>query len=467
MVIAMVLVLIGIAVALIYGVGLKPPKRPTAPKVASRTVIAQVINGQQTINAGLAAGRLMVVEGQDIWIAWSVTDATCSRICITHSADAGLHFDPTVDLTPGFHSTRCLQPSLSLNPPASLALVCVSYGDIPGVGQGSGVKNPQERTSQIQVMYLPHRAIVRPGFTFPITWETQASVSSPMFVSGDLFDAVLFLETTNHTQDRLRCWVDSSRLHLKENEVRTVPVDDDPTGAPKLGFAAAWSGGKLHVVYADGRNSPNQGDLLYYTSVTDPLNGFAPSKLIDPPADKFWQIPPSLTVGSGGELLIGSSTVVSHYFPVSYRDKLSRFGVGGLSQVTAYTREPEVWRSTDNGATWKPTLEIDDEQVEISSGGVQVAKHGDQVLTAWMENRPVTEAADIRWALTDRLGSGFTASSVVNDPPQDGSGEVLYDVAWLPDGSVCALYRDSKPLRATDHTLVLARSEPIRTKESE
>ncbi|HYE76707.1 MAG TPA: hypothetical protein VEI97_01860, partial [bacterium] len=344
---------------------------------------------------------------------------------------------------------RLLQPALALESPGQPPVIgCVVHraGTLD-----SADSSTERQPSGTSLALLRHRngewAIDGATLGSP----AGSSYSSPHpLVGPDGAVSVLFQETQARTRDHLGCWVVDGGA--------VVPVDDDPSGAPKLGFSALWADGTLHVAYADGRDNPGQGAYLYYTASADPRQGFARSRRLDPPHPRAWQAPPQLAA-QGGLLLIGSTALTHRYFPRAYRDKLRRHRVAGLYQALAYSREPVVWWSTDNGASFHRTDGIDDQDIEVSAGAVFALPRDGRVAAVWSESRPVTRPPDLRWATAGGLSHRFTATRAFNPAPGDNSAEVLYDAVWLPDGALAALYKDMTPDGSAG--LYLARSEPL------
>ncbi|MEO7994731.1 MAG: hypothetical protein ABI743_10070 [bacterium] len=467
MVIAMILAVALVATLAVLGVGPRPPVRTPAPTVDTTTVIATSPTRGAVINASAGSGPQLVVVGNRVWVCWTVTATTGNQAYIADSSDGGVTFGSPIPITYG--GATMLQPSIVVDPASGdlVGITAVLHGNremlegywaplTPGVTPTrTGEHGPGPWGTTALVWLTPVEGLkffaLQPA---PMIAPPDTSYSDPYPVVAGTAHYLIYKQTENKTTDTLWC------LAMNLPDAKPVRVDDDTTGAGKLGHSGVYANGQLQVAYVDARRYPNRGCLLYTTRSASPTTQFAPSQLLDPPVERAWQVPPTMHVAEDGTLFIGATQSTEHYYAGSYREKLSRFGIGGLHQVIAYSREPAVWQSQDQGASWQSLGPFDDQQIEVSSGGVQVATHGDALGIVWMESRPITEPPDVRWALRDTQGQ-MSATESITATPGDTGIEMLYGAAWLDDGRLLALYRDTVGNAGDNYQLVLARSTPI------
>jgi|GEM_PF-5151963 len=448
-VLAMVLLAIGV-VLMLFGDRLPAKSRMPAPAIHDRIIVHHEPLGVQAIDAAAGIGPQMLLDGQDLWITYTLSGPAGSSLWVIHSPDAGASFGVAVEASAILERERAMHSALARSSDGTLYLAGVAIDDDRSAGS----------TSTTAIVLL---SSVDAGVTWTLaatreSTDAQQSLSSPYpLATPDGGVIVLVQETRDRSKDAIRCW----RALPVDITGELLPVDDDDSGAPKGSYSALITGDQVHVAYTDGRLRPGNGLFLYTTSA--PLNTltFAPSQLLDVPQERFWQAEPSLSRSADGTLLITATQSVSRFQSEAWRDKLQRHKVGGLHEVSAWSREPVVWQSTDEGASWEAIGDWDDHTSEVRASAVLAVSADAATHLIWMENRPVTLDPDIRVVTRAGLDAEPTATGLINDPAQAGGVEPLLGALLDSEGRLLVLYRESFLGPSEPQQLILARTAPL------
>lgn len=448
-VLAVVLLAMGI-VLMLFGDRLPTQSKEAAPTIHDRIIVHQEPLGLQAINAAAGIGPQMVLEGQNLWITYTLSGPGGSSLWVIHSSDAGATFHPAVEASALLERRRVMHSALARGVDGTLYLAGVKIDEDRAPGSTS--------TTAIVLLRSADDGVTWEVSATRETSDAQQSLSAPYpLATPDGGVIVLVQETLERSRDAIRCW----RALPVGGSDELLPVDDDDTGAPKGSYSAVLSGERVHVAYTDGRLQPGNGLFLYTTSAPLDTLAFAPSRLLDVPQERFWQAEPAMTVAPDGTLRITATQAVARFQSAAWRDKLQRNKVGGLHEVSAWSREPVVWSSTNDGTTWEAVGEWNDHTSEVRASAVIAVVDGVSTHLVWMENRPVTQDPDIR-LVTRRESDGTpTASGVINDAGLTRGVEPLLGALLDPAGRLLVLYRESLNGQPEPQQLILARTAPL------
>jgi len=451
-VIAALLLLCALTLAL-FSDFLPTPSRTDPPPVTRRLLLHQEPTGAQAISATSGQGSQLLVAGEDVWVLFSLSGPAGSSVWITHSADGGQTFAQAVEASALLARQRVIHGSLTRDPSeGSLLLAVVAVADQMPPGSTG--------TTSIALLRSDDAGAAWSRACPDLLASPAQSLSLPVpVVLGPDRVAVLVQETQERTRDHLRCW---QALPAADDPATLLPVDDDPTGAPKGAFSAGVAGDWLYVAYTDGRRFPDRGLLLYVTRAPLATLAFEPSRMLDQPQERFWQAAPQLTLGSNGEISITATQAVVRFQSAAWRDKLKRHKIAGLHEINAWSREPVLWRLRPDGS-WESEGDLNDHQTESRAHSVMLAAQGPTRLLAWSESRPVSAAPDLRYILLTSLTQRPTCTSFLNLGEGDTGMEILLGLAAGVDGGWLALYRDATDGRPDAHELILAHIAPPAT----
>lgn len=251
-----------------------------------------------------------------------------------------------------------------------------------------------------------------------------------------------------------------------------VIVNDNRANDQALPVIAGMPGQGLFVAWQDSRS----GNADIYTSVSvDNGTTFAPNRRADDSVRTSMQVEPALAVTVNGTILLAwqdnrrSTFDYDVYFTKSY-DRGATFtgnvrvedptiniswqerpsiAVTGKSVIyVAWTDDrtgiPRVRGafSTDEGATFSPSVEIDPSSETSGQTGVVVASSGDRIFAAFMDN--VSGKSHPYACVSTNGGKSFSAPTRLDRSGNGGAMQSGISISSMPRGGIVAVWEDSR-----------------------